>query len=356
MRKRISGGLAALLMVAAACSGEEAVPPLVTQPQIAAPTSATASIVESELVFDSDAVVSPSGAARVGQRNGEWCLEEATALRCVAAGAEGSRGGLAWRPDETAIAVMWGAQNPISIVDFDAGTAVETDLNDHRLLAWTPDGTSLIGLELDRQGEFLRIDPVTLEAATFAPFGAEIIGVPEMHWVNGVLWGSDPFAPAVFTLSGGDEPDVIPGGRGEQQFESFSADGRYALAMDDEVERGREVPGDRILHLFDAQDRRSNGLELPPGVEQNDVDAAQLNADGTTMLVLHKNQGGMTLQAAQIDLESMTTTGWTEVFTWSPGDPMKPSNYHGSGVLHWNGGATAYAFTDLDTLIQIDLT
>ena len=347
---------AAALITAAACSSEEAVPPISTQVQISAPTAATVSSVESELVFDSEAAVSPSGAARVAQSEGTWCLEDASGVRCVAAAAEGSRGGLIWRPDETAIVASWGAQDPISIVDFEAGTSVETDLNDHRLLAWTPDGSSLIGLELDQPGEFRRLDPTTLDSSNFAPFGDEISGVPEMRWVNGVLWGSDPFTAGVFTMSSGDEPDVIEGGIGEQQFESFSADGRYAIARDNDIERGRDEPGDRILHLFDADERRSNGLELPPGAEQDDLSAAQLSADGTMLLALIDSGGEITLQRAEIDLESLSTTSWTLLFSWPAGDPTRPAPFHGKGILRWSGGSTAYAFTDADTLIQIDLS
>lgn len=347
---------AAALITAAACSDEAALPPISTQAQISPPTTATVSVVDSDLAFDSEAAVSPSGAARVAQNDGSWCLEDASGVRCVAAAAEGSRGGLVWRPDETAIAVTWGAQDAISIVDFEAGTSVETDLDSHRLLAWSPDGSSLIGLDIDRPGEFRRIDPTTLDSSTFAPFGDDIGGVPEMHWVDGVLWGSDPFEAGVFTLSSGDEPDLIEGGFGEQQFESFSADGRFAVAMDDEIQRGRDEPGDQMLHLFDADERRSNGLELPRGADQDDLESAQLSADATVLLALFTIDDTTTLQRTELDLDSLTTSTWTVLFAWPAGDAARPTLFHGAGILHWSGGATALAFTDTDTLLQIDLS
>ena len=74
------------------------------------------------------------------------------------------------------------------------------------------------------------------------------------------------------------------------------------------------------------------------------------------LLALIDSGGEITLQRAEIDLESLSTTSWTLLFSWPAGDPTRPAPFHGKGILRWSGGSTAYAFTDADTLIQIDLS
>ncbi|MEL6983813.1 MAG: WD40 repeat domain-containing protein, partial [Actinomycetota bacterium] len=148
------------VLAGTACGTSYESPSIQVEPSIL-PTAAEVAVVESALTYTADAALSPSGAARVAPADGQWCLEDASGVRCVDALAEESAAhGIVWRPDETAIAVTWGAQDPISIIDFEAGTSVETDLDNHRILAWSPDGETLVGLDIDEPGQLSRLDPV----------------------------------------------------------------------------------------------------------------------------------------------------------------------------------------------------
>lgn len=331
-----------------------------TRPPAVQPMTGEVSTVASELVLSADAALSPSGEARVAPVGGQWCLEDPTGVRCVDAAAEGSAAhGIQWRPDETAIAVTWGAQDPISIVDFEAGTAVETDLDANRVLAWSPDGSQLLGLDIDRPGELSLLEPSTLEPSTFAPFTAA--GVPQLWWpTENVVWGSVPGGPEVFTLStdgsSGGEVVTIAGGLGEQLLVSVTVDGGLALTLDDEVERGVPEPGDTALRLFAREVGRSEGVGLPPGMDQRAPRWAQLSHDGRVLLVLHEVDGGGTaLSSASVDVETLAVSDWATLAEWAPGDIDRPITYAANGIFRWDGGDTAWMIAESGSLLEVAL-
>lgn len=327
----------------------------VTVPQIETPTTASVAERESTLDFNDDAALSPSGQAVAVPVDGQWCLEDSSGVRCVDALAEGSAAhGVVWRPDETAIAVTWGAQDPISIIDFAAGTSVETDLDRHRLLAFSPDGESLLGLDIEKQDQLSLIDPVTLEADKFA--GEFDGGVPQLMWASsGLVWGSSPGEPSVFTLSEGEEPEIIEGGLGEQLLVSVTPDARYALTMDDDLRYGVGEADDTILNIFDRVDARSVGVVLPPDIEQRAPSTAQLSADGRSLLVLHDVAGGLALSSASVDPATLNTTMWTKLASWQQDDPQLPAGYRSNGSMRWGGGTTATILTEQGTVLEITL-
>lgn len=344
--------LALLVVTATACgSSTEAI---VVEPSIL-PTAAEATLVDSALIYSVDAAISPSGAARVAPADGQWCLEDSTGVRCVDALAEGSAAhGIVWRPDETAIAVTWGRQDPISIVDFEAGTTTETDLDNHRILAWSPDGSELVGLEIDSPGQLSRLDPVTLEASSFAPHpGAS---VPQLLWpTSDRLWGATPRTPEVFTLSPGDDRVTIEAIVAEQLLLSTSADGELVLTLDQDVVRGVDGPPNSALTLFEWGNEAAIPVVLPPSIDQGEIEDAQLAADGRALLVLHDVDGGEALSSAAIDPETRQASSWSTVYTWSTGDPLAPTRYATNGELRWTGGDTAWVITESERLIELSL-
>lgn len=349
--------LAAVVVVAfllAAC-GEASTDEIVVEPALV-PTSATVAVADSELVYDVDAAISPSGAARVAPSDSRWCLEDASGVRCVGAAAEGSAAhGVVWRPDETAIAVTWGAQDPISVIDFAAGTSVETDLDHHRVLAFSPDGGDLLGLDIDVSDQLSLLDPETLEPSNFASI--TMAGVPQVLWpTDEVVWGSTPRQPQVFTLAPGGEPEIVEGGLGEQLLTSVSADGRLALAIDDDVAYGAGGPDDPVLRLFDRVEGRSAGVDLPDGVDQDAVAAAQLSADGRALLVLHGIDGGDALSSAVLDAETLAASSWTTLATWDVDDPAGPAAYAANGLLRWTGGDRAWIIAETGQLLEVTLS
>ncbi len=357
-----SGIVSAIVVVGSmsACSGsEEAVSVGDTveavTPSALVPTAAVVSTAASELSYSADSAISPTGAARVASVDGEWCLEDASGVRCVAAAAEGSAShGVAWRPDEAAIAVTWGAQDAISIIDFDEGTTVETDLDSHRLLAWSPDGASLLGLDIDEPAQLSRLDPATLEASRFAAF--DLAGVPQLDWpIDDVAWGSMPGAPEVFTIEPDGRPELIPGGIGEQLLASVTADGRYALGIDDDVVRGTAGTDTSALTLFERDGSRSVGVDLPDEIAGMGISDAQLSADGRGLLVLHDTDEGRALSSARVDLDTLAATSWTTIATWAEGADDAPIAYASNGVLRWTGGDVAWLIGAAGQLLVVEL-
>ena len=323
--------------------------------QIGQPTAASVTEFESSLSFDRDASISPSGRAIATPVDGQWCLSDSSGITCVDALAEGSAAhGVVWRPDERAIAVTWGAQNPMSIIDFNQGTSVETSLGKHRLLAYTADGTSIVGLDIDIPGQISFIDPLTLEATRFADSFEG--GVPQIYGaIDELYWGALPGEPAVFTITEGASPEFVLGGLGEQLLVSVTSDGRLALGMDDEVDRGRPGPDDTLFTIFDRAGSRSVGIVLPPDIDQRAPKAGQLSADGRTLLVLHDADSGMALSSAAIDPETLEASGWTVLTNWESGDPLMPPPYQPNTLLRWDGGATAWILGD-GFLLEITLS
>lgn len=347
--------IAISLLVLAACSNAESAATATIEPSLL-PTTASVTVASSSLDFADDAAISPTGSARVAPADGQWCLEDASGVRCVDAEAQGSAAdGVQWRPDETAIAVSWGARDPISVIDFDAGTSVETRLSRHRITAWSPDGSALLGFDLDQLGDLVLLDPVTLEATRFAPFDSD--GVPQVFWpTEDVIWGSSPRVAEVFTIAAGDEAAVIEGGAGEQRLLSVTPDGRLALAMDRAVARGRAEPDATALRIFDRENARSVGVDVPDGIDQNAPDDAQLSADGRAILVLHRVDGGTALSSAAVDPDTLATSSWRTLVSWETGDPAIPSVYEPNGVLRWTGGDTAWIITSSGELLEVALS
>lgn len=343
------------LFASAACSDADPVATATSEPSLL-PNAASLTVVPSSLDFADDAAVSPSGEARVAPREGAWCLEDSAGVRCVDAEAEGSAAdGIQWRPDETAIAVSWGARDPISVIDFAAGTSVETRLSRHRITAWSPDGSALLGFDLDRPGDLYLLDPVTLEGTRFAPFDSG--GVPQVFWAtDDVIWGSSPHIAEVFTMSAGDEPEVIEGGVGEQRLLSVTQDGRLALAMDRAVARGRAEADATALRLFDRENERSVGVDVPDSIEPNASDDAQLSADGRAILVLHQIDGGTALSSAAVDPDTLATSSWRTLVSWETGDPTIPAVYGTNGILRWIGGDTAWIISRSGELLEVSLS
>jgi hypothetical protein len=349
----------AFLVVGTGCgaSGGDAAP-IVVEPAIV-PTEATVAVASSALTYSSDAAISPSGAARVAPTgDGEWCLEDASGVRCVdAESLDSAAHGVVWRPDETAIAVTDGY--PISVIDFAAGTSVETDLENHRLLAWSPDGSELLGLAIDRPSELVRLDPVTLEADGFVDLDGPL--VPQLFWPNpDVVWGSNPHGPKVYTVADGDDPVVIPGGFSTQLLVSVTADGRLALGIDDDLFHGVPGPGYSILTLFDrgvdGGEARSVGVQHPPFIGDDAPQAAQLSRDGRVLMVLYDVDGGSALASAVVDGETLATSGWTELARWDSGDAQAPARYASNGLLRWDGGDTAWIIAESGELLAVALS
>ncbi len=342
----------ALLLALAGCgsSGET----VTVEPSIL-PTAAEVTVVDSALVASADTAFSPSGRARVAPVDGQWCLEDASGLRCVDALAEGSAAhGIVWRPDETAIAVTWGSQDPISFIDFEAGTTVETDLDRHRILAWSPDGSDLLGLDIERVGELLRIDPVTLEGSRFTSLART--DVPQILWPTGDrLWAASPSLPEVYTLSSGGDSASIDATLASQRLLSSTADGELVLGLDEDVTRGVEGPPNSALTIFERDGERAIPVVLPPSIEQGRINDAQLAADGRALLVLHSTDDGDALSSAAIDPETREASSWTTITTWSGADPLAPRGYASNGVLRWTGGSQAWILTGSDELIELDL-
>jgi len=358
-RTIVRTGAIVLAAVCAACGSTAPVVEVADQP---VPTSATIALAESELVYDSDADFSPSGNARVAPTDGGWCLEDASGVRCVDALAEESAShGIVWRQDETAIAVTWGAQNPISIIDFDAGTSVEASLSTHRILGWDGEG-QIIGLDIEwPEKELLRMNPTTLEPEVFAPLDTG--GVPQLVAIGeDRFWGSTPGAAEVFTITAGSEPEVIEGGLGEQLITSISADGRYAVTLDNARARGRGESEDPSIWLFDAQEQRSAGILVPDRYNPESINHLQLAADGGAMLaVLYTTDRQYELVVATIDPSTLAATDWTVLIDADAVDidgsteAALASGYVSNQRLYWSGGDTAWFHADDGNLYEITL-
>lgn len=347
---------APLWAILTACtSGDGASTPEIA-PQVGQPTTASVTLKESTLIFGNDTAISPSGQAVVTPVDGQWCLQDVSGVRCVDALAEASAAhGVVWRPNETAIAVTWGRQDPISIIDFAAGTSVETTLDRHRLLTFTPDGSALLGIDVDRPADLSRIDPVTLEPERFS--GSIEGGVPQLKWgALGPVWGSSPSEPAVFTLLEGEEANFIEGGQGEQLLVSVTSDSRLALAFDDDIIHGDSTPDGTILTIFDRVESRSVGVALPPEIEQDAPSAAQLSNDGRSLLVIHDVEAGLALSSAAIDPETLEATAWRVLMSWDRDDPDQPSFFGEDGSMRWDGGASAWVLTQQGALMEITLS
>ena len=346
---------AAALAIAGCTDGSAAGPSTTVAPSLA-PSSATAEIHETELTMNVDAAISPSGQARVAFDERGWCLETdaPTEIVCVEAAAEGSASdGIIWRPDERAVAITWGRQDPMSIIDFDTGNVTETSLREHRFLAWSPDGDALLGLAIDVDMRYSLLDPETLDATEFADF--EGPGVPRLFWISDdLIIGSSTSGPAVFVLdqdSGSER--VISGGLGEQDVRSLSADGSVAIATDNEVERGMGDDDDPAVLLFDVVGDRSSGLTLPADF---DLDDAQLSADGKQLLVVGRTGDDQALITGTIDDATLDVPAWTELLRWPPGAEGAPASFVANGTLRWTGGDTAWVITEDEGLARISLS
>jgi len=353
MRSPTTLALLALTLALGACG--TAAETVEVEPSIV-PTSAELLQVDSALTYSADAAISPSGAARVAPADGQWCLEDETEVRCVTAAAEGSASyGIVWRPDETAIAVTWGSQDPISIIDFEAGTSVETDLDNHRILAWSPDGSELLGLEIDRVGELLRIDPETLEASRFASFPRT--DVPQVLWpIGDRIWAASPSLPEVYTLAAGGDPASIQTSLAAQDLLSATADGELVLGLDDDVSHGVEGPPNSALTIFERGEDRAIPVVLPTAIEQGRINDAQLAADGLALLVLHSVEDGEALSSAAIDPETREASSWTTITTWQRDNPLTPIRYASNGILRWTGGSQAWVLTESNDLLVLNLS
>ena len=323
------------------------------------PTSASVEIVDTELAIDTDAAISPSGGAIVvlhPERG--WCLRTVTGtdadIECIEAESKGSASDrILWRPDERAVAITWGSQNPMSIIDYDTGSVTETILDDHRFLAWSPDGEGLLGLAIESDDQYSVLDPTTLETSKFADFDGP--DVPRLFWVSDdLIVGSSTSGPEVFVLDqGSGERRAIEGGLGKQDVRSLSADGSIAVAFDDDVVHGGGADGDPVLLLFDIEGERSSGVALPPGLKPAE---AQLSADGTQLLVVAERPEGSVLITGTIDGASLDVPEWVELIEWPRGSEAEPAAYVSNVLLRWTGGDTAWLITENEGLARILLS
>jgi hypothetical protein len=351
--------IAGLVVAVSACGGggEEASTEVSLPPQIDLPTVATVTEVDSELSFDQNASISPSGRARVGHDERGWCLEDASGVQCLQALSEESGGdAIRWRDDEMAVAVTFSHQDPISILDFAAGTVVETDLDHHRLLDWSPDGSELLAVVADKPDEIRLLDPVTLDDRPFTSFEGQWI--PQLRWIgDDLIWGSYANrSPEVFVLDGEGKTTPIKGGIGEQEFLSFSADGRFALTEDDAVAHGEGEDGDPVLFVFDRTTTQSSGLILPPGVTSLNLASGQLSADGTKVLLLTEGGDVPELFVGRLDPRHLSVDTWITIEGWPAEEGFEPAAYSSNGALRWDGGPTAWVISEQGTLLEVALS
>lgn len=336
------------------CGGDSSsAPSTIVEPSLA-PTSASVEIVDTELAMTTDAAISPSGNAILALDDRGWCLQTGDALECVEAEAQGSASdGILWRSDERAVAITWGRQDPMSIIDFDTGAVTETSLDDHRFLAWSPDGDDLLGLAIDVADQYSLLDPTTLEASKFADFDGP--DVPRLFWISDdLIVGSSSNGPGVFVLDqNSGERQVIEGGLGEQDLRSVSADGSIAVALDDDVTHGGGDDDDPAMLLFDIAGDRSSGVMHPLGLEPNEV---QLSPDGKQLLVIADNADGTALITGTIDEVSLTVPDWIELLAWERGADGEPATFVTNDLLRWNGGDTAWLITEDERLTRISLS
>lgn len=346
----------AMLLVVTSCSSGTSTADAPVEPALV-PTAASVSDANSALDLSFDAALSPTGEARVASAFEQWCLEDANGVRCVNAEAmKSSAHGIVWRPNETAIAVTDGGQGPISIIDFDAGTSIETSISQHRILAWSPDGSQLLGMDLSRPSELVVLDPVSLEADKFADLPGAL--VPELRWATDeIVWGSTPDSPEVFTFSKGQEPKTIEGGLGEQRLGNVTANAQLVIATDVAVDRGRGGPDDTALRIFDRAERRSVGVQLPSWIPSDGPHDAVLSPDGRVLLVVHNTEDrDLALSSATIDAETLEAFEWTNLVTWTQDAPLQPRRSAANGIIQWDGGDTAWILGEGAILLKVSLS
>lgn len=352
----------ALLLVGCGSSPDDSRSAAPIAAQVGMPSTALVGEEPTMLNIDVESAISPSGRARVSPENGHWCLEVAATKQCVAAASDGAAaGGLRWRDDERAIMVVDGGAGVISIIDFDNETSVETDFESFRILDWSPDGTSLVGVSIEEPNKYVRIDPETLATKTFGELDSARI--PQLFWERpGLIWGSATDKPRVFVMNDdGGDVTVIEGGLGAQDIISIDAQARLGLALDDDVAHGVGVDENAALHIFDLESRRAVAIELPAGRPFGNltVETGQLAADGKTVLVLASLSDepfGLKLLAVPFDAAASSLGEWVELAAWGRDDPLVPASYSSQGTLSWDGGSTAWIFTESGGLLRVELS
>ena len=349
------------LFAVAGCGGAETTAPVLepTSPQIGVPTSAGETSTPSELGPGEELAISPSGDARVAFDGEQWCHELDATVTCLeAAAADSGSTALSWRRDELAIAVTDVGAGNISIIDFGAGTVVETTIDDHRVYDWLPDRDLLLGAVLVTADELSTLDPTDGLAADRVA-EREIPSIPQIVWpAPDRLWAAETGTPVLHHV----DPDsgrwtAIDGGLGEQRITDASLDGTLVVTLDDDVTRGVGDPAtDASLWLFDADLGRSAGVLLPDAGEAR---WAQLDAAGDVLLVLWspaEARNEHRLGAAPIDRESLTVGPVTELVVWPADDTERPSGFESNGQLRWDGGDTAWVIADSGRFLEIGLS
>ncbi|MDY7101518.1 MAG: hypothetical protein S0880_10055 [Actinomycetota bacterium] len=328
-----------------------------TVPDAVVAASAAFAPVDSALIYGTDTAISPSGGARLAPDGSGWCLETTDGDEPVCLGADAQESaslGVAWRGDERAVAVTDTANGHTSVIDFAAGTVVETGHDQHRVYDWSPDGDRLIGATIESADELSLLDPTTFDAEPLAE--RAIPQIPGIRWVAGdVIWVSDGSGPGLWVVDAASgEWTSIDGGLGEQEIVATSADGLLAVTLDDDVTHGVGGPDDPGVLLFDADGRRSAGVTGPTGGEP---DWVQISADGTALLALWEDDASSNVLAtATLDRDSLAVGEWTELGRWTFDDVERPAAFVSNGQLRWDGGDTAWIVTEAGGLLEVTLT